>query len=92
MIKRKIIFIVITIFIIAFVFATACYGFTPATTELYNGLYDGKVIAYSEMRAFRFNSCNGAVLAYSTVSGDTYQIVTEQGRNVSGCNYTRFIF
>ncbi len=82
MIKRKIIFIVITIFIIAFVFATACYGFTPATTELYNGLYDGKVIAYSEMRAFRLTLANGAVLAYSTVSGDTYQIVTEQGRNV----------
>ena len=50
MVKKMIIFIVITGFIITIFFETISYAsFIPATTELYGGLYDGKVIAYSEI-------------------------------------------
>ena len=81
--KRKIIFIVTTIFIIIIFFTSISFAsFIPETIELYSGLYDGKVIAYSEMRAFRLTLANGAVITYSTVTGDTYQIVTDAGRNV----------
>lgn len=83
MVKKMIIFIVITGFIITIFFETISYAsFIPATTELYGGLYDGKVIAYSEISAFKLTLANGAVITYANVTGDTYQIVTEQGRNV----------
>ena len=78
MLKRMIVFIVITIFIFTILAPMSLASFTPTTVEL----YDGKVIAYSELSAFKLTLGNGAVIVSATVSGDSQQIVTTTSANV----------
>ena len=78
MLKRMIVFIVITIFIFTILAPMSLASFTPITVEL----YDGKVIAYSELSAFKLTLGNGAVIVSATVSGDSQQIVTTTSANV----------
>ena len=78
MLKKLIMFIVITIFLFMFSTSTSYAGFAPTTVEL----YDGKVIAYAEISAFKLTLANGAVIASATVKGDTQQIVTTTSANI----------
>ena len=78
MLKKMIMFLVITIFIFTILAPISCASFTPTVVEL----YDGKVIAYSEISAFKLTLANGAVIASATVSGDSQQIVTTTSANI----------
>lgn len=78
MLKKLIMFIIIIIFIFTILAPMSCASFTPTVVEL----YDGKVIAYSEISAFKLTLANGAVIASATVSGDSQQIVTTTSANI----------
>lgn len=77
LIKLKI-FIVITIIILIILSPISYSSFTPDVVEL----YDGKVMAYSEISAFKLVLANGATISSSSVEGDSEQVVTEINGNV----------
>ena len=71
--KKLTVFIVITIFIIVNFTSVTYASFTPTAVEL----YDGKVIAYSEISAFKLTLANGLVISSASIEGDSEQLITE---------------
>ena len=76
--KKLTVFIVITIFIIVNFTSVTYASFTPTAVEL----YDGKVIAYSEISAFKLTLANGLVISSASIEGDSEQLITETSGNV----------
>lgn len=73
MLKKIQIIILLLILIITIIVPFSYSGFTPNVVEL----YDGKVIAYSEISALKLTLSNGTVVTSTIINGDTKQNVIQ---------------
>ena len=82
MVKKLIIFIVITITFFSFLLPVSYANFTPDTAILFYEEEMGNVIAYSEISGFRLTLANGLVITSNLIEGYTEQKVTESYKNI----------
>ena len=78
MLRKFTLLIIIIMFIFLTVSPKSYSSFTPKIVEL----YDGKVVAYSEVNSFKLTLANGLVVSSASLKGDSNQIITETSGDV----------